>query len=295
VWARFALALVSAAALATGCDREARTPDSPETALQAPGDAATCGTPSLALTQTSLFPDDARSVALFDLRDPDLDAARARLGAARDPAALGGLTLPIVVAADVAQWSLELQALELHLDRAGLRPRHAARALTPSGTGVWIIPSDCDLLELRGRASRAWSVTLRQTAEGWVGTPDADSPSPWGLIALPGDRLAFAAPSALEQARGWLGEHRPAQQTYSARLWRLPSSAIRFGLRTGGLRQGAEVTAGLDPLQPLFFVAFAARLERVILTEATGDAASTALVDPSGGGPLVDETAAPPR
>jgi hypothetical protein len=231
-WGPRCLALVAYACVASGCPRDTTTdtPDaSSSSTAKSTAAAATpqsCGTEGLTLTPTSLVPHDARSVVIFDLRDPELDAALPHLTRATSAPPLDETRLPVVVASDLAQWSFEVRALSMHLATVGLRPRHVVRTLSPSGAGVWVVPSDCDLTELRTRALRSWKFLLRQSAEGWVGVPGEDSSSLWGVVVLPDDRLAFVPRTGFASGRAWIAAHAITDATYSAALWSLPGAAV---------------------------------------------------------------------
>lgn len=187
----------------------APTPGPPEQPAAPPAAAPTCAARD-ALGDLAWIPRDLRLAALFDLQDPGLDDAAARL--ARDVAGLPGL--PIVAGLGLAQLGIQLPLLRRQLRAADLDPAELLLLHEPGGGVLWLLRARCDLPALQSTLARAWGVQSRTSAAGPLAEPRPGGGFAFDVLFLSDDRLALVPAGSGGKLRRWL-EAPPAADPFA--------------------------------------------------------------------------------
>ncbi len=208
--------LVSLLVLLGGCRPAAGEPYPPETPAEpdtaepaepdAPSTSGRCGPEDTALDELSWVPRDARLVALVE--PEQLDDAGARLRALVDDPTLSP-PLPVLARLELDQLPLQAQLLWITLDQGGFEPATVLRLQGPDGLSAWVFRAPCDVNTTAARAGAAWKVLFRAAVDARIGRPFPNSPFPYDVLMLAGDRVALVPRDGAEAHRAWLTRPTP--------------------------------------------------------------------------------------
>lgn len=239
-----------------------------ETGEVAPnGPTETCGPADERFANLDWVPSDARFVALVDLGATQQARAStfAKLAELDEDPAVG---LPVFVAFELDGLSFGAATVDSLLDQVGLHPAEVVKLTGPDGLPVWLAPSSCDVGELSARVGDAWQMTVRETAEGRVGTtaPDATAPIPFDLLVLPADRIALVPRGKHLDGRGWLsraaasggdtqvgtagGGSSAGARSIGATVTDLESAPVRAAFQGRALITPGSTLSDADPSRP---------------------------------------------
>lgn len=209
-----------------------------------------CGPAGLTLETWGWLPPDTTAVGRFALDDPDLSAA---LDAAGAYVGTPGHGLPIDIAFAMKQWSWQILGLRSLLRIAGFAPAEIAYLRFSDGVTAWVFPLQCDLDATIARMHDAWSVDVRRTLSGAIGSPPPGSSFPFDVVFLEGERLALTprnqGPRLAEHVSRTSSPPAPAlgrrPDSLAVLLEQLSPAPIRGVVRVHGLvDSGAVVAAG---------------------------------------------------